>query len=252
LSNSLRILQITDCHLPAGPELPYRGINSHESLNLLLDSVHKFAESFDPDLVLATGDLSEDGSQSSYDWLKKYLGSLNLPVLALPGNHDEPNILANNYQDSPVDNVVVTEHGDWQIIRLNTTLPGTPAGRIKDANLLELEQILCQDSSRRRLIALHHQPIPVGSPWIDKYRLQEPEGFLELIDRCEGVKAVVWGHVHQDFVQNRQGISMMSGPSAARNGVPGLPSFVADTTGPACRWLELGGDGSVATGIIST
>jgi len=252
LSNSLRILQITDCHLPAGPDIPYRGINSHESLNLLLECVHEFVKEFNPDLILATGDLSEDGSQGSYDWLKKYLDEFNLPVLALPGNHDEPELLANNYLGSPVNNVEVTEHGDWQIIRLNTTLPGTPAGRIKDANLIELEQILSQDSNRQRLIALHHQPVPVGSPWIDKYRLQEPEGFLQLIDQCEGVKAVVWGHVHQDFVEDRSGISMMSGPSAARNGIPGMPNFVADDTGPACRWLELGGDGSVVTGIIST
>jgi len=252
LSNGLRILQITDCHLPAGPELPYRGINSHESLNLLLESVHEFAQGFKPDMILATGDLSEDGSQGSYDWLKKYLGEFNLPVLALPGNRDEPGLLAENYQGSPVNNVEVTEHGDWQIIRLNTTLPGTPAGRIKDDNLVELEQILSQDSGRLRLIALHHQPVPVNSPWSDKYRLQEPEGFLRLIDQCEDVKAVVWGHVHQDFVEDRNGIKLMSGPSAARNGVPGMPNFIADTTGPACRWLELGADGSVATGIITT
>ena len=251
MTNSVRILQITDCHLPAGPDIAYRGINSHESLRHLLKSVHEFAAKFRPDFILATGDLSEDGSPASYQWLKEYLGEFGVPVLALPGNHDDPVLLAETHPGSPVDDITVSEHGEWQLIRLNTTLPGTPAGRINESSLAGLEQVLGENKSRSRLIALHHQPVPVGSPWIDKYRLQEPEKFLHLIDQCEGVKAVVWGHVHQVFAESRNGVAMYSGPSTARNGIPGKQNFTADTMGPACRWIELCGEGMVRTGIIT-
>jgi len=251
VSNTVRLLQITDCHLPAAPEIAYRGINSHESLLHLLTSVHEFAAKFEPDFILATGDLSEDGSADSYQWLQTYLGEFNVPVLALPGNHDDPVALAEVYPGSPVDNVSVSEHGDWQLIRLNTVLLGTPAGRIDEASLVGLEEALAENKSRSRLIALHHQPVPVGSPWIDKYRLQEAENFLHLIDQCEGVKAVVWGHVHQVFAENRNGVAMYSAPSTARNGVPGKEQFTADEMGPACRWIELCEAGTVRTGIIT-
>jgi Icc protein len=251
VNNTVRILQITDCHLPASPDIAYRGINSHESLLHLLKSVDEFAAKFAPDFILATGDLSEDGSPASYLWLQEYLGEFGVPVLALPGNHDDPEMLAETYADSPVDDITVSEHGEWQLIRMNTTLPGTPAGAINETSLASLEQVLGENKERPRLIALHHQPVPVGSPWIDKYRLQEPEEFLTLIDQCEGVKAVVWGHVHQVFAESRNGIAMYSGPSSARNGIPGKQEFTADTMGPACRWIELCDEGVVRTGIIT-
>jgi len=251
VSNTVRILQITDCHLPAEPEIAYRGINSHQSLVRLLKSAREFATKFMPEFILATGDLSEDGSPVSYQCLQKYLGEFEIPVLTLPGNHDDPARLAEAYPGSPVDEVTVSEHGEWQLIRLNTVLSGTPAGRLGESGLAGLERVLAEDKSRSRLIALHHQPVPVGSPWIDKYRLQESEKFLHLIDQCEGVRMVVWGHVHQVFAENRNGVAMYSGPSTALNCVPGKQDFTADTMGPACRWIELCEQGMVRTGIVT-
>ena len=55
-----------------------------------------------PDLLLATGDLSEDGSRTSYLALRNYLKPLGIPVLALPGNHDDPGLLAEVFPGSPV------------------------------------------------------------------------------------------------------------------------------------------------------
>ena len=231
--------------------MAYRGVNSHKSLVHLLKTVCEFVEGFKPDFILATGDLSDDGSSDSYKWLKKYLDEFGVPVLALPGNRDNPGGLAQTYPGSPVENIAVSEHGEWQLIRLNSSLKGTSAGRISEAGLDGLAKALEKDRGRSRLIALHHQPVPVGSPWVDKNRLQEPEKFLDLIDKCEGVRAVVWGHVHQVFAENRNGVAMYSGPSTARNGVPGMQSFTADTMGPACRWIELGAEGLVRTGIVT-
>lgn len=250
VSKSIRVIQITDCHLPGSPELAYRGINSHENLKQLLQKVQQFVIGFEPDFILATGDLSEDGSVESCHLLHEYLGALKLQVLALPGNHDDPALLARFFPGSPLDSIEVSEHGEWQLIRLNSCLASSPAGRISDSDLAELEQTLSQDPGRLRLVALHHQPVSVGSPWIDKYRLMEPENFLQLVDQCEGVRAVVWGHVHQVFAANRNDVLMLAGPSSALNCLPGKETFIADSLGPACRWLELKTDGSVSTGII--
>jgi Icc protein len=82
--NGILIAQITDCHLPADPQQTYRGINPHKNLRTLLMKVRAMK----PDLLLATGDLSEDGSRASYRALQEYFRPLGVPVLALPGNHD--------------------------------------------------------------------------------------------------------------------------------------------------------------------
>ena len=85
MSDVIRIAQITDCHLPADPKRAYRGIDPYKNLQTLLTKV----KSLKPDLILASGDLSEDGSQVSYTALKHLLNSIDVPVLALPGNHDD-------------------------------------------------------------------------------------------------------------------------------------------------------------------
>lgn len=202
-----------------------------------------------PGLLLATGDLSEDGSRTSYLALRNYLKPLGIPVLALPGNHDDPGLLAEIFPGSPVDTIKVSEHGPWQIIRLNSCLPGKPEGRLSEKTLADLESFFENNEQRPLLIALHHQPVSIGSPWIDKYRLQDTGQFLQLIDQQANVKAVVWGHVHQVFEANRNGIAMLGSPSSAINGLTAAQKFTADAGGPAFRWLELKADGTTLSGV---
>jgi len=239
------IAQITDCHLPADPKRPYRGINPHRNLKKLLRKV----KAIQPDLLLASGDLSEDGSRESYRQLKKYLNTLGVPVLALPGNHDEAGRLAEVFPGSPVDTISVTEHGGWQIIRLNSCLPGKPEGLLSEQALMDLKCLL-EQGKQPRLIAVHHQPIPVNSPWIDKYPLLNAEALLELIDTNLTVKTVVWGHVHQVFQSKRNGVTMLGSPSSAINGLATAQRFTPDSAGPACRWVKLSRDGTTGTGIV--
>jgi Icc protein len=243
------IAQISDCHLPADPKQKYRGIKSHKNLKNLMRKV----KAMKPDLLLATGDLSEDGSRKSYRLLKQYLNLPGIPVLALPGNHDDVELLAEAFPGSPVETISVTDHGPWQIIRLNSCLPGKPEGQVSDRALKDLECLLDDGAQRPRLIAVHHQPISVGSPWIDKYPLLNPEPLLQLIDQHSDVKAVVWGHIHRAFekqrIGQRTGTAMLGGPSSAINSLTDVQKFTEDPAGPACRWLVLGVDGTVQTGI---
>ena len=246
MSRKTLIAQISDCHLPASPQQNYRGINPLQNLKTLIKKV----KALKPDLILASGDLSEDGSRLSYETLQRQLKSLNVPILALPGNHDDVDLLAEIFPGSPVDTIEVSVHGPWKIIRLNSCLPGKPEGRLSEKTLLDLEKFLEQHGESPLLIVLHHQPISIGSPWIDKYRLLDPEDFLSLIDQHPNVRAVVWGHIHQVFETDRNGTAMLGGPSSAINGKKLAQRFTPDTTGPACRWLELREDKTLLSGIV--
>ena len=245
MSHVLRIAQVTDCHLTASREQHYRGINAYENLERVLQKVAYFA----PDLLLASGDLSEDASPASYVALKDYFERLNVPVLALPGNHDDAGLLAQLFPGSPEASVSVTEHGAWQIMRLNSCIEKRPEGRLTQTCLAQFASLLEENPARPRLVVMHHQPMLVGSPWIDKYRLQEPQAFLDLIAAVPGIKAVLWGHVHHVFEAQWNGIDMLSGPSSAINSLVGVEKFTADPTGPAFRWLCLHADGTLESGI---
>jgi Icc protein len=240
------IVQISDCHLPADPGQKYRDINPHKNLKKLI----RKAKAMKPDLLLATGDLSEDGSPESYRVLRKYMNLRDTPVLALPGNHDDPEVLARFFPGSPVDTISVSEHGAWQIIRLNSCVPGRHEGQLGDRTLEDLESLLDSREQLMRMIAVHHPPISVDSPWIDKYPLLDPGPFVQLLDCHPDVKVVVWGHIHHAFETQRNGTTMLGGPSSAINSLTGVQKFTTDPAGPACRWLKLGADGNVQTGIV--
>jgi len=239
----IRVAQVTDCHLTADPEGSYRGINPRLNLEMLLEKIKVKR----PDLLLLTGDLSEDGSRDSYRALRSVFQSAGVPVLALPGNHDDAGLLEESFPGSPVDSIRVSEHGAWQIVRLNSCMPGQPEGQLSDRAVIDLEDHLARHAAHPQLIALHHQPVAVGNPWIDRYPLLNPQPLLQLIDGCPNVKAVVWGHIHQVFDAMRNGTAMLGGPSSAINTVPGVQKFTPDRKGPLFRWLELNGDGTLST-----
>lgn len=243
----LRIAQITDCHVSADPATTYRGQNPVARLQEVLDHVM----SRKPDLLLATGDLSEDGSVASYEVLQRMFTQTGVPALALPGNHDDPALMARYFPGSPVNEIQVTDHGAWQIICINSCIPGHPNGRVDDQVLAALEETLLAETGRPRLLALHHHPLVTGSDWIDKYRLMDAGPFLSLVERYQDVKAVVWGHIHQAFEVHINATLMLGSPSSVANSLPGTEAFTPDKNGPAYRWLELDPGGFLKTGIFT-
>lgn len=249
MSGPLRILQITDCHVSAETDAVYRGIDPRERLTSLLPAAREWA----PDLLLLTGDLSEDGSVASYAWLESVLAELAAPMLALPGNHDVPETMAAHFPSTAVDDPLVHDAGGWRLILLNSARAKRIDGELGARQLQALETGLdagMEDSPPHALVALHHQPVRVGSPWIDRYPLRDPEAFWRSLRTTDRVRAVCWGHIHQPWDDTIDGIRALAGPSSSANSLPGQPKFTPDPAGPACRWLLLQDNGSIETDIL--
>jgi len=203
-----------------------------------------------PDLVLLTGDVSEDASAASYGRVSAQLSTAGAPVLALPGNHDDPTVMRRYFPLGPWGAPHVYERRNWQLVLLDSTEPGCVHGEFSGAVLAQLEQCLRRASARHVFIALHHQPVPVESLWIDRYALQRADAFWSVVDRFPQVRCVAWGHVHQDFHAVRGEVALLGSPSTAANSLPVRETFTLDIGGPAVRWLELGVDGALETGLL--
>jgi Icc protein len=240
----MKVLQITDCHVSGPVGSTYRGSDPRESLERVIDAAIAWA----PDLVLATGDLSEDASEASYEWLAGRFSRIPAPVLATPGNHDDPDRLRACFPHCSIDEPLVFED-DWRLILLGSARPGLIGGRLDTSQLDALDALL-SDSDRPALLALHHQPWPVGSPWIDRYALEEPERLHAVLGRHDAVRLALWGHVHQDVRLERGGVVGLGAPSSATNSLVGCERFTLDPAGPACRWLTLAQDGTFETGVL--
>jgi Icc protein len=197
-----------------------------------------------------TGDVSEDGSAAAYARVAVRLGALGAPVLALPGNHDKPEVMKEHFPLGPWGGPGVFELDGWQVVGLDSTRPGKISGVFSQQQLEKFDASMRSSQAQNILVALHHQPVPVNAPWIDRYALEEPERFLNYVDREKRVRCVAWGHVHHAFTADRNGVSFLGAPSSVANSLPEQQKFTLDLAGPSCRWMELGDDGVVKTGVV--
>ncbi len=248
--NTVKVLQITDTHLFSGNGGRLLGLDTEQSLAAVLEDVRQ--NRMPADLVLATGDLVHDGSEAAYRRFFTHMNSLDLPVYCLPGNHDEAARLLGMDDTGHCRYLPTVIQDGWHIVLLDSTIPGDEGGHLSAATLTHLDQLLTGRPDHHTLICLHHQPVPMGSDWLDTMAIRNPQEFFDILDQHPQVRGVLWGHVHQEFDGRHGPIRLMSTPSTCIQFKPGSSSFALDHAAPGYRWLELHPDGNIDTGIRRT
>ena len=244
----VRLAQITDTHLGEERGTRLLELDTDVSLQAVLTQLRQEQDKLN--LLLATGDLSDQGSASSYLRLASYLEPLGLPVFTLPGNHDRRENLAAAC-DGCMSLASLVKVGNWQIVMLDSQIPGEVGGELGPEQLDILSRALEEGEREGRytLVCLHHQPVPVGSAWLDEQMVVDAEEMLLKLDASAGARGVLWGHVHQACDQQRSALRLMSTPSTCVQFAPGSEDFCADSLAPGYRWLELHPDGRIETGV---
>lgn len=245
-TDSVLLVQLTDSHLFAEADGKLLGIATAQSLQCVVDLV--LEEQPQIDLILATGDLSQDGSLESYRQFRELSERIDAPVRWCPGNHDELAAMEEATRHSDM-MAPVLDIGEWRVILLDTLVPGQVHGMLRDDQLALLEQSLQEAPERHHLVCLHHHPVITGSRWMDTIGLHNHDAFFNVLDRYRCVRAVLWGHIHQEFDAVRDGVRLLATPSTGLQFAPGSDDFLVDTRAPGYRWLRLHADGRLDTGI---
>jgi Icc protein len=167
----------------------------------------------------------------------------------MPGNHDAANPMSRILGRNAISLESSVRCGKWNLVFLDSTIPGEEGGHLNRTQLEILGSSLAANSKAHTLVCLHHQPVPVGSPWLDTMALDNPEDFFSIVDRSPQVRAIIWGHVHQAFRAERGGVTLLGTPSTCVQFLPGTQGFALDTLTPGFRWLDLHSDGRIESGI---
>ncbi len=239
------LLQITDCHLGSQPNEELLGLNTDESLRDVL-ALLKAQEQ--PDMILCTGDISNDGGVSSYERFLTFVREFfpETPLAWLPGNHDDPTNM-DQVSELPIE----THHevAGWNLIFLDSKIPMEEGGELQPSELKRLEDELQKHPDTPTLVFLHHQAVNVGSAWVDQYTIKNSDEFFEIVDRYDNVKAVSWGHIHQEFNDTRNGVALFATPSTCVQFVPNRDDFQVDRIMPGYRHYKLYPDGKFTTKV---
>ena len=244
---TLRVLQLTDTHLYADPASALLGINTLDSFQRV---IAHFRDQYWPiDLLLATGDLVHDASATGYRQLYEKLASFSVPVFCLPGNHDKPTVMHEQLSQGSVTTEPVHDLGGWRFVMLDSVIPREEGGHLGDDQLAILSKAL-ETSTRHTLVCMHHQPVGVGSAWIDTMAIDNAAALFDVLDRHAHVRGLLWGHVHQTFEAERNGVRLMASPSTCVQFAPRVDAFKVDEEPPGFRLLALLPDGSIRSEVV--
>jgi 3',5'-cyclic AMP phosphodiesterase CpdA len=250
------IAQITDFHIvEPGGRMADR-IDPSVGLAAAIDMINGLDPI--PDLVLATGDLVNDGLPAQYDQLLRLLERLSVPVLPIPGNHDDRTEMRHRFPqlpaggpDDPID-YAVDDHA-VRMIGLDTSIPGDRNdGLLTAAQLDWLDRQLAAAPDSPTVIFQHHPPFPSGLPWMDEQNgFADPDHEAAVLRRHPQVEAVLCGHFHRSIHRRFGGTIASSCPSTA---VQMVLDMVGDTpayTGqPAALMLHHFADGALNSHVV--
>jgi len=197
-------IQISDSHID--DEKKVWGTDSQNNLNSIVKSIsiRKY------NALIISGDLTHNGTVSSYSIFKKIIKPISSDLSILPGNHDNKLNLSSAFSDNYLKKIAIA---DWEIISLDSVQDNKTSGFIKK-NELELLTINILSSTKKFIVlCLHHPPISMESNWDDKKSLENSDNFFNTIDKFSKIKAVIWGHAHQGSEFIRNDVKLFSCPS---------------------------------------
>ncbi len=201
-----RLLHVSDLHVGA-----HEGRDVETGLARLVDRI-------DPQLVVASGDLSHRGRREQLERAAAFLRSLGPPVLAVPGNHDIPHTPARFVRPWAEFERV------WETTEPVASFPGLHVVGINSARRFHhqsgglgggrLERAVARlgeaEPDALRVAVLHHHL--VGAPWraANKRPLARRKDVLRAL-AAAGADLILGGHIHQVTVSERHEFETVGG-----------------------------------------
>ncbi len=241
----MQILQFTDPHLFGNPAAALRGVVTDSTLRAVIDAA--YAQVPGHSAVLVTGDLVQD-DPSGYARFVEIFGASRRPVLCIPGNHDEPDAMRAALAEEPFRYAGAHDFGAWRFVMLDSVQPGHVGGHLREAELERLDRALAE-APRHAVACLHHHPVDMGSRWIDGIGLANAAEFWRVIEAHANVRAVVWGHVHQEWEGRRGDVRLFATPSTGAQFLPRSERYAIDARPPAYRRFDLADDGRIRSKV---
>lgn len=187
-----RIAQVSDIHI--SPDSLYRfDVDTRERFINVIKDIENCA----PDLIVITGDIAYKYSEKeSYLWLKNFLREKSLNIAFIPGNHDNPKLIAeifslNNYLKNG-EMYFKLQAEEFVILFLDTSTEVLTENQLK----------YIKETDRGRyeknvILFVHHPLFLCDCKFMDvSYPLRNIPEVEKVLSSCKNIKAIFSGHYH--------------------------------------------------------
>jgi Icc protein len=203
---AMRIAHISDIHNGGAHFLPALAENVVETLSEL-----------EPELLVVTGDLTDDGYPAEFETAKRYLDRIPCKrSMVLPGNHDVKNVGYLGFEEFFGPRSWVERYEGITILGLDSTQPDIDDGHVGREKYAWVEA--CLETDDFKIVALHHHVLPVPKTGRERNILTDAGDVLELLMKC-GVDLVLCGHKHVPWVWRLDEMIVANAGTACSNRV---------------------------------
>jgi putative phosphoesterase len=151
-----------------------------------------------PDMIVLTGDLTENGYYVEYEQAVKYLKMFDAPLFAVPGNHDARNLGYQTFEELIGEKSwKLTMDGNFTVIGIDSSSPDEAKGHVGTPQHMWLEHQLdeCVINENFSIVALHHHVVPIPQTGRERNVLSDAGDILKTLTTHE-VDLILSGHKH--------------------------------------------------------
>jgi 3',5'-cyclic-AMP phosphodiesterase len=208
----LRFVHLSDTHI--SPDEQYRhpiiSLNPLKATHALIKQLQQLP--FVPDFYLHTGDIAYDPDPEVYPMIRDLFSQLPAPMYYVAGNHDDRTavqtelMLKDDLIPYPFYEI---ELNGVQMVFVDSNSPASVYhGRVSEEQLDWLDTLCSANDDRPMMIAVHHNVLPCGVPWLDeKMNIENGEEFHEIVRQArDRLRGVFHGHIHQNVDMLRDGV----------------------------------------------
>ncbi|WP_051389048.1 metallophosphoesterase [Arthrobacter sp. 35W] len=213
--DALRILHLSDTHLLGGGG---RHSGVVDTVSAYAGALARFDAIGPLDLVVVSGDVSDDGSESSYRTVRglteAFAGRHGAVAVYAMGNHDEPEgfraVLGCGHPEraqpyasggSPGAIAGISVVRGWRVVTLDSSVPGRTHGHLDAAQLDWLRAMLAVDAPHGTVVVVHHPPVPPATPLHQGIGLLNPGALAAALAGTDAA-VVLSGHYHHHLVDS--------------------------------------------------
>jgi 3',5'-cyclic AMP phosphodiesterase CpdA len=207
---STRILHVSDLHF---------GTREDPDIERAVASL---TERVEPELIVASGDLTHRGRRDQHERAAGFLRSFGLPLVVVPGNHDIPYKFPARFTRTfdEFERLWETTEPVYRspqlfVLGLNSVRAWRhQSGGVRASQLQRAAELLNEaPDGALRIVALHHHLL--GAPWRSSKKpvARRNHVLAALVDA--GAELILAGHIHQAAISERREFEVVVGGERA-------------------------------------
>ena len=188
----------------------------------VFEKVVEEVNELNPDAILVTGDLTNEGLIKEYEKAKQLISKFNCKkILAISGNHDYRNTGYLHFKKYFPFEAVNELGGDVVVVTIGTSRPDRNEGEVGYRQNLWLERTMKKYKDRVKILAMHHHLVGIPDTGADRLTIIDAGDVLRTILATD-VNLVLCGHKHRPWVWHFGDLEIVNAGTASSERVRGL------------------------------